>query len=82
MCVVMMKLPITGAHCCSILNHPSSFSTGMFKLNAKYDADLLFYSFSHFECNSHTVHMFIQWCLLLPLTSTVESSLFTYAHSS
>ena len=29
-------------HSCSLLNHPSSFWGGMFKLNAKSDADLLF----------------------------------------
>ena len=37
---------------------------------------------SHFECNSHTVHIFTQWHLLPPLTSTVKSSLFTHEHSS
>ena len=37
---------------------------------------------SHFECNSHTVHIFTQWHLLPPLTSTVKSSLFTHVHSS
>ena len=66
-----------------LLNHPNSFRGGMFKLNAKSDADSLLYSFSHFECNSHTVHMLIQQCLLPPLTSsTVKSSLFTHACSS
>ena len=29
----------------------------MFKLTAKFDADLLLYSFSHFELNEHIVHM-------------------------
>ena len=33
-----------GAHCCSLLNHLNSFHGGMFKCNAKSDADLLFYS--------------------------------------
>ena len=28
----------------------------MFKLNAKFDADLLLYLLSHFECNGHTIH--------------------------
>ena len=46
----------------------------MFKLNAKFDADSLLYSLSHFECDSHTVHMLTQWCLLPPLTSTVRLS--------
>ena len=40
----------------------------MFKLNAKLDADSLLYPLSHFECDSHKVYM-------LPLTSTVKSSL-------
>ena len=35
----------------------------MFKLNAKFDADSLLYSLSHFECNSYTVHMLTQQCL-------------------
>ena len=30
---------------------------GMFKLNAKFDANSLLYSLSHFQCNGHTVHM-------------------------
>ena len=54
----------------------------MFKLNTKFDADSLFYSLSHFECDSHTVHMLTQQCLLSPLTNTVKSSLFTHEHSS
>ena len=54
----------------------------MFKFNAKFEADLLLYSLSHFECNSHTVHMLTQQCLLPPLTRTVKSSLFTHVHSS
>ena len=36
------------------------------KLNAKFDADSLFYSLSHFECDGHTVHMLTQQCLLPP----------------
>ena len=54
----------------------------MFKLNAKFDADLLLYSFSCFECDGHTVHMLTHQCLPPQLTSTVKSSLFTHAHSS
>ena len=54
----------------------------MFKLNAKFDADLLLYSFSHFECDGYTAYILTQWCLLSPLTSTVKSSLFTNAHSN
>ena len=48
----------------------------------KFDADPLFYSFSHFEWDGHTVHTLTQWCLPPPLTSTVKSLLFTYMHSS
>ena len=48
------------AHSCSLLNHPNSFCGGMFQLNTKFDADLLLYSLSHFECNGHTVHILTQ----------------------
>ena len=37
------------ANSCSLLNHPNSFRGGMFKLNSKFDADLLLYSLSHFR---------------------------------
>ena len=77
---VTMKLPIT--HTCGLLNHLNIFHRGMLELNAKFDADLLFSSLSHFECDSHTVHMLTHWHLLPPLTSTVKSSLFIHAHSS
>ena len=66
----------------SLLKHPNSFCGGMFKINAKFDADLLLYSLSHFECEGHIVHMLTQWHLPPTLTSTVKSSLFTHAHSS
>ena len=69
-------------HCCGLLNHPNSFHRGMFKLNAKFDSDLLLYSLSHFECHSHTLHKLTQWHLPSPLTSTVKLSLFTHEHSS
>ena len=65
----------------SFLNHPNSFCRGMFKLNKKFDANILLYSFSHFECSGHTVHMFTEQHLRT-LTSTVKSSLFTHVHSS
>ena len=70
------------AHSCSLLNHPNGFCGGMFKLNAKFDADSLPYSLSHFECGMATQYT----CLLTgiycsPLTSTVKSSLFTHVHS-
>ena len=68
-------------HSCGLLNYPHSFCGGMFKLNVKFDADLLLYLLSHFECTGHTVHMLTQWHLLPLLTSTVKS-LFTHAHSS
>ena len=32
----------------------------MFKLKAKFDADLLLNSLSDFECDGHTVHMLTQ----------------------
>ena len=54
----------------------------MLKLNAKFEADSLLCSRSHFECNFHKVHMLTQWHLSPPLTSAVKSSLFTCAHSS
>ena len=71
--IAMMKLPITSCPWLRPLSHPSSFHRGMFKLNAKCDADLLLYSLSHFECNGHTVHMLTQQCLLPPVTSKVKS---------
>ena len=80
--VVMVKLPIISCPSCGLLNHLNSFCGGMFKLNAKCDADSLLYSLSHFECDDHTVHMLTQWCLLPPLTSTVKSSLLVHVHSS
>ena len=51
-------------------------------LTQKFDAETLLYSLSHFEWDSHTVHMLTQWHLLPPLTNTVKSSLFTHANSS
>ena len=51
----------------------------MFKLNTKFDADLLLYFLSQFECNNHTVHVLTQQCLSLPQISTVKLSLFTHA---
>ena len=65
-----------------LLNHPNISHGGMFKLDTKFDADSLLYSLSHFEFDSHTVHMFTQQRLPSPLTSTVRSSLFTHVHSS
>ena len=70
------------AHSFGLLSHLNSFQGGMFKLDTKFDADLLLLLLSHFECDSHTVHMLTQWHLPPPLTSTVKLSLFTHAHSS
>ena len=77
-------------HCCDeaanrqlgLLSHLSSFHGGMFKLTVKFDAGLLPYLLSHFECDDHTVHMLTQWHVPPPLTSTVMLSLFTHVHSS
>ena len=66
----------------SFLSHPHRFRRGMFKLNAKLNADSLLSSLSHSECDGHTVHMLTQWHLPPPLTSTVKSSLFTHAYPS
>ena len=78
----MMKLPVTSCSLLRPLNHLNSFHRGMFKFNAKLDADLLPYSLSHFECDGHTIHMLPQRCLPPPLTSTVKSSVFTHMPSS
>ena len=43
------------AHSCDLLNYPNSFCRGMFKLNAKFDADLLLYLLSHLECHAHSM---------------------------
>ena len=67
----------------NLLNHLNTFhgGQGRFKLNAKFDADSLLYSLSHFECDGHTVHLLTPRSTT-PLTSTVKSSLFTHGHSS
>ena len=70
------------SHSCRLLSQPNSFCRGMFKLNTKFDTDLLLYLLSHFKCQGHTVHMLTQWLVPPSLTSTVKSSLFTHAHSS
>ena len=48
---------------CGLLNHLNSFLRGMVKLNVKFDAYLLLYSVSYFECEDHIVHMLTQWHL-------------------
>ena len=67
----------------SLLSHPNSFHEGMLKLNAKFNAHLLLYLLSHFECDGHAVHMLTQWYLPLPLTGTVMFlSLSSWLHLS
>ena len=41
-------------------------SRGRLKSYTKFDADLLLYSLSHFECDNYTVHMLTLWPLLPP----------------
>ena len=65
----------------SLLNHMNSFHRGMFKLDAKFHANLLLYSLSHSECNNHS-HILSQGRLPPPLTSIVKSSLFTHTDFS
>ena len=48
------QLPV--AHSWGLVNHLNSFHEGMFKLHTKSDADLLLYSLSHFDCDSHSTH--------------------------
>lgn len=66
--------------CKSLLNNQNSVYGGMFKLNAKCDADWLIYSLSNFECKGHTVQMHTR--LAPPLTNTVKSQLSKHADSS
>ena len=59
------------AHSCSLLNHLNSFHEGMFKLNAKFDADSLLCSRSHlnakatqYPCSLDGIyhpHWLLQW---------------------
>ena len=42
----------------------TQFARGTFKLNAKFDADLLLYLLIHFECDGHTVCLLTQWHLI------------------
>ena len=77
--VVVMKLPV--AHSCSLLNHPNSFHGGAFKLNAKFDADSLFYSVI-FNATATQYTRSLNGVYRPPVTSAVKSSLFTHAPSS
>ena len=69
------------AHTCGLLNHLNSFHRGMFKLNAKFDADSWLYSLilnamaTQYTCSLNGIYC-PHW-----LVSTVKS-LFTHAHSS
>ena len=76
----MMKLSVTVAYSCSLLNL-YNFHREMFKLNAKFYTDSLFYLLNHFECDGHTVYMLTHQHLPPPLASTVKSSLFTHSYS-
>ena len=55
------RWPSPVAHACCLLNHPNSFRRGMFKLNAKFDADLLFYQLSQFWIWWSHSSMLTQW---------------------
>ena len=70
------------AHSCGRLNHLDGLREGMFKLNTKFDADSLLYSLSHFECNSHTVHMLTQQHPPPPLTPSEVIIVHTRAFQS
>ena len=65
-CVVWWSCQSPVAHSCGLLNHPNGFRGGMFKLKAKFVADLLLYAFNHFESYGHTVHKLAQWHLPPP----------------
>ena len=43
-----------------------SFHGEMFKRNTRCNADSLLHLLSHFECDSHTVHMLTQWASTTP----------------
>ena len=71
------QLPIAVAFCIIQMVSVEECSS-----HARFDADLLLYSLSHFECSDHTVHMLTQLHLLPFLTSTVKLSLIMHVHSS
>ena len=73
----MMKLPVTSYPHRGLLNHLNSFHRGMFKLNAKFDADSLLYLLSLFESYGHTVHMLTPWCA----TPTDKDSVIVIVHA-
>ena len=71
------------AHGYSLLNHPNTFHRGMFKLNAKFDADSLLYSVilnetaTRYTCSLNGIyhpHWLVQWshhcsCVRIPVHS-------------
>ena len=71
------------AHSCGLLNHPNSFQTGMFKLNAKLYTDSLLYSVilnataTQYTCSLKGIscpHWLVQWSchcshMLIPVCS-------------
>ena len=65
--IVMWSCQSPVAHSCGLLNHPNSFSGGIFKLNAKFDADLLFYSVilyttdTQYRVSLNGPHWLVQW---------------------
>ena len=75
------QLPV--AHSCGLLNHLNGFQGGMFKLNAKLDADLLLCSFilnamaTQHTCSLNSIycpHWLVQWscrcsCMRVPIHS-------------
>ena len=66
----------------SLLNHPNSFCGGMFKLKARFDADLLPYSLILNATATQYTRSFNGVYHRPPLTRAVTVSLFTHAHSS
>ena len=61
--------------------HPSQYQTFPIEPDASPNPDLLFYSLSRFECDSHIIPMHIQQCLPPPLTGKVKSSLLKHMYS-
>ena len=71
------------AHSCGLLNHLNSFHGGMFKLNAKFDADSLLYSViwnamaTQYTCSLRSFyhpHWLVNWschcsCMHIPVQS-------------
>ena len=68
------------AHSCGLLNHPNSFHRGMFKFNAKFDADsvILNVMTTQYTCSlngAYHPHWLVQWrhhcsCMCIPIYSS------------